>query len=314
MSSYPQIPSNSLESSIPASSSNGDGGQRPRTLRRSDLPRWPFWAPFVAAIMAFVVANVAQLILVLIKGVVDHNFSSKAVAKAASSPGILIGGTVIQDAALIFAAILIATLTFGRPTPRQFGLRSTRVWAAIGWILLSAFAFYTLSAVYASLVDIPKSELPKQLGANSSVVATIAFCALITIVAPIAEEFFFRGYLFPSLWRFMGFAPAVIVTGLFFGSVHAINNAAVALVPLALLGAVLCLLYAKTRSIIPGMMLHSLNNVLAFGVYEKWLTSKSISWELPVVALGSVAVILLIVMPFVKSRRLNMQTQQVASL
>jgi uncharacterized protein len=42
------------------------------------------------------------------------------------------------------------------------------------------------------------------------------------------------------------------------------------IVPLAVLGIVLCLLYLYTGSLLPCMALHSLNNAIAFGVSLKW--------------------------------------------
>ena len=69
------------------------------------------------------------------------------------------------------------------------------------------------------------------------------------------------------------------------------------LVPLAAFGFVLCLLYAKTRSLLPAISLHALNNSLALGVSIGW------SWQIPLLMLGSNAVLALGFLPFVAGRR-----------
>ena len=70
-----------------------------------------------------------------------------------------------------------------------------------------------------------------------------------------------------------------------FGGIHAGSAPVGFLVPLAVFGVILCLIYHVTRSLYPCMALHCINNSIAFGVGEHW------GWEIPVVALGSLAVI-----------------------
>jgi membrane protease YdiL (CAAX protease family) len=61
------------------------------------------------------------------------------------------------------------------------------------------------------------------------------------------------------------------------------------LVPLALLGVLLCVLYERTQSLYPCMALHCINNSIAFGGAEHW------SWEIPVVAAGALTTIAAVV-------------------
>ncbi len=79
-------------------------------------------------------------------------------------------------------------------------------------------------------------------------------------MAPICEEFLFRGYIFTALRNWRGTLPAAIITGLVFGGVHVGSAPALDLVPLAALGFGLCLLYRYTGSLYPCMIAHSLNN------------------------------------------------------
>ena len=69
------------------------------------------------------------------------------------------------------------------------------------------------------------------------------------------------------------------------GAVHAVSSPVGFLVPLALFGFGLCLIYAWTRSLYPCIALHALNNALAFGSSEHW------SWQIPVVVAGALVAI-----------------------
>ena len=66
--------------------------------------------------------------------------------------------------------------------------------------------------------------------------------------------------------------------------------------PLAFLGVALCVLYYRTGSLLPCMVLHAFNNSLALGVSQSWPF-------LAVIALmaASAAVVLAIVLPFTRS-------------
>ena len=107
--------------------------------------------------------------------------------------------------------------------------------------------------------------------------------ALTCVVAPICEEFLFRGYIFTALRSWRGTWPAAVITGLVFGAVHAGSAPALDLVPLAGLGFGLCLLYRYSGSLYPCIAAHSLNNSLAFAALEGW------GWQAPVLMIAALA-------------------------
>ena len=100
--------------------------------------------------------------------------------------------------------------------------------------------------------------------------AFLAFATVsMVIIAPIAEEIFFRGMIFPFLKGFLKKhlprnAPALaaalpaLLTGALFGLVH--GNTTVFL-PLAALGTYLCIVYDKTADIRVPIALHALQNL-----------------------------------------------------
>lgn len=87
------------------------------------------------------------------------------------------------------------------------------------------------------------------------VVALMAVAAV--LVAPVAEEVVFRGYLYPAAKRFCGPTGAILFSSLVFSAAH---GNVVALVPLFALAVVLCLLYEFTGSIWACISVHFLFN------------------------------------------------------
>ena len=67
---------------------------------------------------------------------------------------------------------------------------------------------------------------------------------------------------------------------------HATSAPAVDLIPLGFLGFALCLLYQRTGSLYPGIVVHLLNNCFAFAELEEWS-----AWEIPLLMAASLAVL-----------------------
>jgi membrane protease YdiL (CAAX protease family) len=122
--------------------------------------------------------------------------------------------------------------------------------AAIGAYLLFALA-YSLLIVEPHQKDIAKDfgTIPVQI-------------LLIVIAAPISEEVCFRGMLFGGLREKLPRLGAALITGVIFGGLHALTGVS-AVPPLIVFGFLLALLYEKTGSIVPGILLHMLNNSVA---------------------------------------------------
>jgi membrane protease YdiL (CAAX protease family) len=81
------------------------------------------------------------------------------------------------------------------------------------------------------------------------------------VLAPIAEELYFRGFVFRSYLRTRGPLMAYGATSLLFATLH-LNLPA--LLPILVLSLVFCYAYRRTGSIVPSMVGHALNNSAAF--------------------------------------------------
>lgn len=246
-------------------------------------PRWPPWSGPVALVVALMLALMGGIVVAIVGAVFGASLAGP------SPPAVGIVSTVVQDMAFVGTAVLFARRV-GPVLPAQFGLRPTPLRAAIGWIALALVAFYLLSGAWVAITGTDEtSELPSELGVDRSTVAFVAVCVVVTVLAPITEEVLFRGYVFGALRNWRGPWLAALLTGLLFGAIHVGSTDAVFLVPLAALGAILCLLRWRTGSLLPCIVAHAINNAIAFSVAEaEWGV-----WQTLLLIAGANAVILL---------------------
>jgi uncharacterized protein len=169
--------------------------------------------------------------------------------------------TLAQDSVFVIAAIAV-TAESGRVSPSTFGLRKFKP-SAYGTMALAFIAYFVLSAIYSALVAPPCDKLPDDLGVNQSTLLAVLAGVFVIGIAPVAEEFFFRGFLFQALRKSLGVWIAAPASGIIFGALHFAPDK---LVPLAILGTALAYVFHRTRSLWPCIMLHALNNTIAFTV------------------------------------------------
>jgi len=85
-------------------------------------------------------------------------------------------------------------------------------------------------------------------------------------VAPFAEEFYFRGLLYPALQRTVGTVASVLITSLFFALIHA-SQVANSLGPIGILlivGLLLTIIRARTDSLAASFVFHVAYNATLF--------------------------------------------------
>ncbi|HUC08228.1 MAG TPA: CPBP family intramembrane glutamic endopeptidase [Solirubrobacterales bacterium] len=138
----------------------------------------------------------------------------------------------------------------------QLGLRSFRP-GAIKWMFAAIGAYLLFAIVYTAVFGQPEQ---KDIAEDFGTVPVQIL--LIAIAAPISEEVCFRGMLFGGLRERWPRIAAALLSGLIFGGLHAITGLS-AVPVLVAFGFILALLYEKTGSIWPGILLHMLNNSVA---------------------------------------------------
>ncbi len=86
---------------------------------------------------------------------------------------------------------------------------------------------------------------------------------VVSIVAPIAEEAFFRGFVYPAFRKRYGVWAGIFISSFIFGLFH---TRIWLIIPVVAMGAVLGFLYEQERSLGPPIALHSLNNLLSVAI------------------------------------------------
>lgn len=144
---------------------------------------------------------------------------------------------------------------------KKFDLLKSTLWVGT---LLVVFFFVAYAALLLTKILVPGFN-PDQAQVNEFTSATgsarvISFLALV-VIPPLIEEILFRGFMFPAFSKRLGVVGGALLSSLLFGLAHLQANVGVYTVVLGLL---LCYMYNRTRSIIPGMALHMLNNYIAY--------------------------------------------------
>ncbi|MGB7587595.1 MAG: CPBP family intramembrane glutamic endopeptidase [Solirubrobacterales bacterium] len=209
------------------------------------------WGPF-SAVGGVLLALVVGLALAIPVAIVAHKNNKELTAT----------GTVVAQLMAELAFLSVPMLIAARrgasfhEVLRRLGLRKFRPSAGL-WMLAALFAYLGFAIVYSAVFGHPEQEnIAEKLGAVPLQILVIVFAA------PISEEACFRGFLFGGLRTRLPRLAAALVSGVIFGALHATTGLSV-VPPLIAFGFILALLYERTGSIIPGILLHMLNNSVA---------------------------------------------------
>ncbi|WJX54016.1 hypothetical protein P8452_39947 [Trifolium repens] len=92
-------------------------------------------------------------------------------------------------------------------------------------------------------------------------VAMLLYAIVVTVCAPVWEEIVFRGFLLPSLTKYMPVWCAIFVSSVAFALAHFNIQR---MLPLIFLGMVMGVIFTRSRNLLPSMLLHSLWNGFVF--------------------------------------------------
>ncbi|MBT9314296.1 CPBP family intramembrane glutamic endopeptidase [Leptothoe spongobia] len=100
---------------------------------------------------------------------------------------------------------------------------------------------------------------------ESDAIALLLFFLTAAVAAPLFEEVLFRGFLLPSLTRYMPVWGAILLSSFIFASAHLSLSE---VIPLTLLGAILAWVYTRSRNLLSSMLIHSLwNSATLLGLF-----------------------------------------------
>jgi len=264
----PDVPSN------PASLENIQTVPPPR---QSNLPEdlrisWGwlhFLGFFFFGIISFVITQLAVGVYLVAQ---SHNarLSEKDFQQLiVSKPQVPIAANVLLFGLIIFFLYITLSVMDGVP-----------FWSTLGWRKLvpnsgapsNPWLYFVGGIVLAIGVAIASSRMktPENLPIEElfkNRTGAFLLMGMAVLLAPLVEETVFRGYLYPLFARSLGVAPAVVITGVLFGFMHAPQLGwTLGLVSMLItVGIILTLARARTGTVLASFLLHlGYNSMIAF--------------------------------------------------
>jgi hypothetical protein len=115
---------------------------------------------------------------------------------------------------------------------------------------------------YIELFDVDESNV-EDFG-EDSLVAGIAVSLAVIVVAPVAEEIFFRAFFYRALRTRLRVWSAALIDGLVFGALHFQGiDTAIILPVITAFGVGQCLVYERTSSLFAVIAIHAAFNTVA---------------------------------------------------
>lgn len=220
------------------------------------------WRSIGDIVLYLIVFAVAQIVITILGGIIwaqvkgeDTALVMKAMQDG-TNPILLTLTSVFES---LICLVLFLRLKW---TPVSRTYLGSKPWFSLLWVVL-----FTLGTI------IPAEFAYEQLGIELSSDYEQLFRSLmqepwgyvaVGIMAPLVEEVVFRGAILRKLLELTGHHwrwAAIVISAAVFGIVH--GNFA-QFIHAMLLGIVLGWMYTRTRSIVPGILMHWVNNTVAY--------------------------------------------------
>lgn len=228
----------------------------------ASFSRKKFWRLIIWPLWVVVSFFVAQLLTV-------------GLLKLFNVPVDLLDETVMNTVISAVIYILTLVIVIGLPwwlkrfktTRQDLGLLRLPSWSDIGLAPVGFVVYIIISAMllWLATICLPGLDLNQVQETGFGAISRrheylLAFTTLV-VLAPLAEEVLFRGYLYGKLRKLTPAWVAVLITSLIFGVVHGQWNVGLDTFALSL---VLCTLREITGSVWSSVLLHMLKNGIAF--------------------------------------------------
>jgi len=220
---------------------------------------WGWWD--IARVLALLVAGGLFLILIYTVTIVIQAIRGVATELLVGSEAIEMGLYCVWLLAIYWCSV------------RRYGIS----WAALGvrrvawwWLIASPaclvgmlIAIGGIQAATSAIQGQPFVNPQVQMRTHGQPLTPVDLALLLLsvgVAAPIVEELFFRGMLYPLMRRSTTAWVAVILNAGIFALAHGIP---IMLPTLVVAGMVFTLVRERTNSLLPGMLIHALQNTLA---------------------------------------------------
>ncbi len=146
---------------------------------------------------------------------------------------------------------------------KDLGFRYYSLLKALWYSFLALLVIFFIIFVYVIImtnvlhIQAPVSKI-EQLASNQSISYKVLLIT-VSLIAPICEEIYFRGFLYSAFKKSWGVTAGLFLSSLFFALAH---MEFYSFFPIMAIGWILAYIYEKTKSIIPVILLHSSYNLI----------------------------------------------------
>jgi membrane protease YdiL (CAAX protease family) len=143
--------------------------------------------------------------------------------------------------------------------------------AVLGWAGVALVAALAVSMIYAAVINVfhidalnqnCADQVPESIRSSALLLGLSALLAV--VFAPVCEELFFRGFIFPGLARAWGPVTGIAASGILFGSAHLLGNPTLykSMIQFSAIGMVFAFVYWRSGNIFSSMLAHFTFNLI----------------------------------------------------
>ncbi|WP_418791740.1 lysostaphin resistance A-like protein [Phosphitispora sp. TUW77] len=227
-------------------------------------PKWKWWDLVLVLVMLLALIPASGLL----KNYILQMISALKITGNSPQTLALFLGTFVQAGIMIFS---VALLTWRRHGSREdLGLISDNLMQNIflglgGGIVLAVVVWIMGLIVFRIFGPPPPQDIEKLLtGLKSGRDLLLPFIS-VSVLAPLSEEIYFRGMVFPVIRARYGQAAGMLLSGLIFGALH---MDIYRVLPITAMGFMLAYFYETTGSLITPIVAHcAWNSIMLFIFY-----------------------------------------------
>ncbi|MGF1515167.1 MAG: lysostaphin resistance A-like protein [Elainellaceae cyanobacterium] len=221
----------------------------------------------------FVGQIILPIVLIFVRALVLNPLLAQASAVGAAPSGrVSAGFTLFAYLLLALSSLVVLYFSVGQHRPLPEGWFRFKLFDR--WPLWGLGGYFAAVPLVIGVSLINQQIWQGRGGSNplleivldeTDPVALGLFFFTAAVAAPIFEEFLFRGFLLPSLTRYMAAWPAIALSAFIFAAAHLSVSE---ILPLMVLGIVLGFVYTRSRNLLAPMLLHSLwNSATMLGLF-----------------------------------------------
>ena len=187
-------------------------GQLPPALAPAEDPPWTLVEVIVLAVATVFTVFVSLLVV----GALTHRFLLPRApwVDIVKRPEVVVAAQVLAYCLVLFFMYWLAAERGGQPK-ETLRWNWPQNWAIYLW----SGIFLSLGLqLFAQLLPMPKTLPIDQFFQTRTEAWTLSIFGI--TLAPLVEELFFRGFLYPALARHLKVPVAVVITGVLFGAIH----------------------------------------------------------------------------------------------